>query len=143
MGSFVSDVLLWGWGEGKKNNYYEFEFLNKNSYFFLLFYRRRRNDLMNLLQPYQMVLTNHSKTIKFCGFSRHFLSQLSTYIMKQVRSIQNNVGMEQEINICLGCVKYFMTVRSEACVTMPKLPDRCAGLKLWFPRWPCMAVSIT
>jgi len=50
--------------------------------------------------------------------------------------------MEQEINICFGCVKYFMTVRSGACHTMPKLLDRCESLKLWFPRWQCMAISI-
>lgn len=103
--------------------------------------KKEKKKIINLWQLYQMVLRNPNKTIIFLGLSGHSLWWFSTHVMKQVQATQNNMEVEWEINICFGCVKYFMAVSSGACIRMPKLLDRCESLKLLFPRWQWRTVS--
>lgn len=71
-----------------------------------------------------MILRNPNKTTTFCSLCRHSLWWFSTHVMEQVQAIQTSMEMEWEITICFGCVQYFTTVSSGACIMMPKLLDR-------------------
>lgn len=87
-----------------------------------------------------MTLRNPNKAT-FCSLCRHSLWWFPTHVMEQVQAIQTNMETGWEINICFGCVKYFTTVSSGACIMMPKLLDRCESLKLLFPRWQWRTIS--